>query len=158
MSVGMLFFGLGFMGGWAAALAALGYAVVTLVRVRSRDRTNRTRRHGHLAARLLVPAPAYRRFDVTLAVAALPADLWLVSAVIVFGADGVFTEDWMGYPGMIDPTGQGYQAGVVSMLRTTAWWTAGIAVLARCWTTAGVQLCVLPPAAWWIGSFDTYYT
>ncbi|MEU0458208.1 hypothetical protein ABZ322_35730 [Streptomyces sp. NPDC006129] len=105
MSVGMLFFGLGFMGGWAAALAALGYAVVTLVRVRSRDRTNRTRRHGHLAARLLVPAPAYRRFDVTLAVAALPADLWLVSAVIVFGADGVFTEDWMGYPGMIDPTG-----------------------------------------------------
>ncbi|GGX01939.1 hypothetical protein GCM10010383_35090 [Streptomyces lomondensis] len=151
----MFFFGLVFMAGWAAALAALVYAVVTLVRARSQDWT---RRRGHPAVRLLVPAPAYRRFDVTLAVTALLADLWLVSAVIVFGADGVFTEDWIGYPGMIDPTGQGYQAGVESMLRTTAWWTSGIAVLARCWITAGVQLCVLPPAAWWIGSFDTYYT
>ncbi|MFD5133696.1 hypothetical protein [Streptomyces olindensis] len=155
MGVVMVFFGLGFMGGWAAALAALAYAVVTLVRDRSRDRV---RRQGRPAVGLLVPAPAYRRFDMRLAVAALLADLWLVSAVIVFGADGVFTEEWMGYPGMVDPTGQGYQAGAESLPRTTAWRTAGTALLARCWTTAAVQLCVLSPAAWWIGSFDTYYT
>ncbi|MFF5982261.1 hypothetical protein ACFY78_25765 [Streptomyces olindensis] len=155
MSVVMVFFGLGFMGGWAAALAALAYAVVTLVRARPWDRP---RRPGPPAVRLLVPAPAYLRFDRRLAAAVLLADLWLVSAVIVFGADGVFTEEWMGYPGMVDPTGQGYQAGAESLLRTTAWWTAGTALLARCWTTAGVQLCVLPPAAWWIGTFDTYYT
>jgi hypothetical protein len=150
-----LFFGLAFMGGWAAALGALAYAVVTLVRIRSEDWTPR---HGRPLARLLVRTPAYRRFDVALAVTALLADLWLVSAAIVFGADGVFTEDWMGYPGMMDLTGQGYQAAVVSALRTTAWWTFGIAVLGRCWITAGVQVCLLPLAAWWIGSFDTYYT
>ncbi|MEU1852163.1 hypothetical protein ABZ499_23540 [Streptomyces sp. NPDC019990] len=155
MGVGILFFGLAFMGGWAAAIGALVYAVVTLVRAWPEDWM---RGHGHPLARLLVPAPAYLRFDVTLAVTALLADLWLVSAVIVFGADGVFTEDWMGYPGMMDPTGQGYQAGVVGALRTTAWWTFGVAVLGRCWTTAGVQVCLLPLAAWWIGSFDTYYT
>ncbi|GGW75378.1 hypothetical protein ACIP4U_17130 [Streptomyces caelestis] len=151
----MLFFGLAFMGGWAAAAGALVYAVVTLVRIRSEDWT---RRHGHPLARLLVPTPTFLRFDVTLAVTALLADLWLVSTAIVFGADGVFTEDWMGYPGMMDLTGRGYQAAVVSALRTTAWWTCGIAVLGRCWITAGVQVCLLPPAAWWIGTFDTYYT
>ncbi|MEU6180291.1 hypothetical protein [Streptomyces coeruleorubidus] len=151
----MLFFGLAFMGGWAAALGALVYAVVTLVRIRSEDWMPR---HGRPLARLLVPTPAYRRFDVALAVTALLADLWLVSTAIVFGADGVFTEDWMGYPGMMDPTGQGYQAAVVSALRTTAWWTSGIAVLGRCWITAGVQVCLLPLAASWIGTFDTYYT
>ncbi|WP_225859114.1 hypothetical protein [Streptomyces albicerus] len=155
MSPVMLFFGLCFMGGWAAAVAALVYAVVTLVRIWPRDWV---RHHGHLAVRLLVPTPAYLRLDVALAVLALLVDLWLVSAAIVFGSDGIFTEDWMGYPGMTDPSGQGYQAAVVSALRTTAWWTSGIAVLCRCWTTAGVQVCVLPLAAWWIGSFDTYYT
>ncbi|MGA5143020.1 hypothetical protein [Streptomyces azureus] len=151
----MLFFGLAFMGGWAAAAGALVYAVVTLVRIRSEDWM---RRHGHPLARLLAPTPAFLRFDVTLAVTALLADLWLVSTAIVFGADGVFIEDWMGYPGMMDLTGRGYQAAVVSALHTTAWWTCGIAVLGRCWITAGVQVCLLPPAAWWIGTFDTYYT
>jgi hypothetical protein len=155
MGIGMLFFGLVFMSGWAAAAGALVYAVVTLVRGRAEDWM---RREGHPAARLLLPAPAYLRFDVALAVTALLADLWLVSAAIVFGADGIFTEDWMGYPGMMDPTGQGYQAGVVSALHATAWWTFGIAVLGRCWITAGVQVCLLPLAAWWIGTFDTYYT
>ncbi|MFH9005972.1 hypothetical protein ACH4E5_22415 [Streptomyces afghaniensis] len=151
----MAFFGLVFMSGWAAAAGTLVYAAVTLVRVRPQDWM---RRDGHPAARLLLPAPAYLRFDVALAVTAFLADLWLVSAVLVFGADGVFTEDWMGYPGMMDSTGQGYQAGVVSALRSTAWWTFGIAVLGRCWITAGVQVGVLPLAAWWIGTFDTYYT
>ncbi|MFF7791355.1 hypothetical protein [Streptomyces sp. NPDC007991] len=155
MGIGMFFFGLAFMGGWAAAAVALVYAAVTLVRVWPEDWM---RRDGHPVARLLVPAPAYLRFDVALAVTAFLADLWLVSMALVFGADGVFTEDWMGYPGMMDPTGQGYQAGVVSALRSTAWWTFGLAVLGRCWITAGVQVGVLPLAAWWIGTFDTYYT
>lgn len=150
----MLVFGLLFMGGWLAALAALGYALATLVRVRSLDWV---RREGSPALRLLAPTPAYRRFDVALAVTALLADLWFVSSAVVLGSDGIFTEDWMGYPGMMDPTGQSYQADVVHALRTTAWWTFGTAALWRCWITAGVQLCVLPSAAWWIGSFDTYY-
>ncbi|MFI6369903.1 hypothetical protein [Streptomyces sp. NPDC050546] len=154
MSAGMLFFGLFFMGGWAAALGALVFAVVTLVRVWPRDWM---RRRGHPAARLL-PAPAFLRFDVALAVTALLADLWLVSAAIVLGTEGIFTEDWMGYPGMADSTGRGYQAEAVSVLRSIAWWTFGIAALGRCWITAGVQLCLLPLAAWWIGTFDTYFT
>ncbi|MFI7019735.1 hypothetical protein [Streptomyces sp. NPDC050164] len=132
MGVGMLFFGLAFMGGWAdgrtggcaAALGALVYAAVTLVRIWPEDWL---RRHGHPVARLLMPAPA-------------------------------FTEDWMGYPAMMDLTGRGYQAGVVSALHSTAWWTCGIAVLGRCRLTAGAQVCLLPLAAWWIGAFDTYYT
>lgn len=151
----MLFFGLIFMGGWAAAVGALVYAVVALVRIWPKDWL---RSQGHLAVRVLVPTPAYLRFDVALTVLALLVDLWFVSAVIVFGSDGIFTEDWMGYPGMTDPEGQGYQAQAVSALRTMAWWTSGIAVLCRCWITAGVQVCVLPSAASWIGSFDTYYT
>ncbi|MFI6854340.1 hypothetical protein [Streptomyces sp. NPDC050416] len=151
----MMFFGLVFMGGWAAAAGALVYAAATLVRVWPEDWM---RRDGHPAARLLLPAPAYLRFDVALAVTAFLADLWLVSVVLVFGADGVFTEDWMGYPGMMDPTGHGYQAGVVNVLHGTAWWTFGTAVLCRCWITAGVQVCLLPLTAWWIASFDTYYT
>ncbi|MFJ2747746.1 hypothetical protein [Streptomyces sp. NPDC087297] len=98
------------------------------------------------------------RFDRALAVTVLLADLWLVSGVIVLGADGIFTEEWMGYPGMMDPGGQGYQAAAVALLRATAWWSALAAVLGRCWTTTAVQLSVLPLSALWIASFDTYYT
>ncbi|MFJ7072310.1 hypothetical protein [Streptomyces sp. NPDC098781] len=155
MGLALLFFGLFLLGGWAAAIGALVYAGVVLVRVWPQDWM---RPRGHAAVRLLVPTPAYLRFDVALAVVAVLVDLWLVSGIIVFGADGIFTEDWMGYPGMTDPAGQGYQAAAVGVLRTTAWWTFGIAVLGRCWITAGAQVCLLPLAAWWIGSFDTYYT
>ncbi|MFI6001956.1 hypothetical protein ACIA98_16310 [Streptomyces sp. NPDC051366] len=155
MGVVILFFGLFFMGGWAVALAGLGRASLMLWRDRGQEWV---RSHGHPFARLLLPAPAYLRFDKTLAVTVLLADLWLVSGIVVLGADGIFTEEWMGYPGMMDPGGQGYQAGAVSMLRTTAWWSASAAVLGRCWTTAVVQLTVLPLSALWIASFDTYYT
>ncbi|MFF4033057.1 hypothetical protein ACFYZ2_25430 [Streptomyces sviceus] len=58
---------------------------------------------------------------------------------------------------MMDPTGQTYQADVANALRTAAWWTLGTAALCRCRITAVAQSCVLPWAAWWIGSFDTYY-
>jgi hypothetical protein len=150
----MLFFGLVFAGGWLAALAALAYAVATLVRIRPVDWV---RRDGNPAVRLLVPTPAFLRLDVTLMVVAVLADLWFISLAVVFGSDGIFTEDWMGYPGMMDPTGRSYQADVVNALRTTAWWTFGTAVMCRCWITAAVQVAVLPSAAWWIGSFDTYY-
>ncbi|MFC4518304.1 MULTISPECIES: hypothetical protein [Streptomyces] len=43
-----------------------------------------------------MPTPAYLRFDMALAVPALLVDLWLVSGTIVFGADGILTEEWMG--------------------------------------------------------------
>ncbi|MFV0132908.1 hypothetical protein ACLGIH_06655 [Streptomyces sp. HMX87] len=154
MGLATVFLALFFMAGWAPAGGALGYSVATLVRIRGEDWM---RRDGHPAQRLLLPAPAYLRFDRTLALFALLADLWLVSAVLVFGGDGVFTEDWMGHPGMMDPTGQGYQASAVSTLSATAWWSFGTAVLCRCWITAGVQPAVLPAAASWIGTFDTYY-
>ncbi|MCX4632200.1 hypothetical protein [Streptomyces sp. NBC_01443] len=137
------------------ALAGLGRASLMLWRYRGQEWV---RSHGHPFARLLLPAPAYLRFDKTLAVTVLLADLWLVSGIVVLGSDGIFTEEWMGYPGMMDPGGQGYQAGAVSMLLTTAWWSASAAVLGRCWTTAVVQLTVLPLPALWIASFDTYYT
>lgn len=67
---------------------------------------------------------------MALAVTAFLADLWFVSLAVVFGSDGIFTEGRMGYPGMMDPTGQSYQADVVDALRTTAWWTFGTAALA----------------------------
>jgi hypothetical protein len=54
----MSFSGLAFMAGWAAALGALVYAVVTLVRVWPHEWM---RSHGHPAVRLLVPTPTYRR-------------------------------------------------------------------------------------------------
>lgn len=152
--MGIWVFGPFFIVGWAMALAGLGYAAVTLGRSR---REPWVRDHGQPFVRLLLPAPAYLRFDRTLAVAVLLADLWLVSAIIVFGAEGVFTEEWLGYPGMMDPGRQGYQAWAVALLRTTALWSASAAVLGRCWTTAAVQLSVLPLSALWIASFDTYY-
>ncbi|KOU22715.1 hypothetical protein ADK52_19985 [Streptomyces sp. WM6372] len=155
MGVVILFFGLFFMVGWAVALAGLGYACSVLWRSRGQEWA---RIHGHPLVRLLLPAPAYLRFDRTLAATALLADVWLVSGVLVLGADGIFTEEWMGYPGMMDPGGQGYQVGVVDLLRTTAWWSASAAILGRCWTTTVVQLTVLPLSALWIASFDTYYT
>ncbi|MEU2448782.1 MULTISPECIES: hypothetical protein [unclassified Streptomyces] len=151
----ILFFLLCFVGGWALSLAGLGYACVQLWRSRGQPWV---RDHGHPFVRLLLPAPAYLRFDRALAVTVLLADLWLVSGVIVLGADGIFTEEWMGYPGMMDPGGQGYQAAAVALLRATAWWSALAAVLGRCWTTTAVQLSVLPLSALWIASFDTYYT
>ncbi|MGG8405950.1 hypothetical protein ACM614_04730 [Streptomyces sp. 12297] len=155
MGVVILFFGLFSIVGWVAALGGLGYASSVLWRSRGQ---HWLRSHGHPFARLLLPAPAYLRFDRALAVAVLVADVWLVSAVIVLGADGIFTEEWMGYPGMMDPGGRGYQADAVSLLRTTAWWSASAALLARCWTTAVVQLSVLPLSALWVASFDTYYS
>ncbi|WP_241694962.1 hypothetical protein [Streptomyces sp. C] len=154
MGVAILLFSLAFLGGWAMALGWLGYSVSMLWRGRGQPWV---RVDGSPFARLLLPAPAYFRFDRALAVGALLADLWLVSAVVVLGADGIFTEEWMGYPGMMDPAGQGYQAQMVGLLRSAAWWSAAAAVLGRCWTTAVVQLSVLPLSALWVASFDTYY-
>ncbi|MFE3553354.1 hypothetical protein ACFXKW_00495 [Streptomyces sp. NPDC059193] len=151
----ILLFALIFLGGWAAALAGLGYASSVLWQSR---RQRWVRDHGHPFVRLLVPPPAYLRFDKALAVAVLLADLWLLSGVVLLGSDGVFTEAWMGYPGMMDPDGEGYQAGAVDLLRTAALWSASAAILARCWTTAAVQLTVLPLSALWVASFDTYYS
>lgn len=152
--MGALIFGLFFMVGWAMALAGLGYSAALLWRSRGEQWV---RGHGQPFVRLLLPAPVYLRFDKTLAVTVLLADLWLVSAVVVMGTEGIFTEEWLGYSGMMNPGGQGYQAGAVDLLRTTALWSASAAILGRCWTTAAVQLSVLPLSALWIASFDTYY-
>lgn len=153
MGLVILFVALFFMTGWLAAGGALGYAVATAVRVRHAPWL---RGSGHPAARLLLPAPAYLRLDRAVAVFALLADLWLVSGVLVLGSDGVFAEDWMGYGGMQDPAARQWVTSVVGVLHTTAWWSFGAAVLCRWWTTAALQLCLLPLAAAWIGSLETY--
>ncbi|MFB9591199.1 MULTISPECIES: hypothetical protein [Streptomyces] len=154
MGAAILFFSLAFLCCWAMALVGLGYAVSVLWRGRGQ---RWARADGSPVARLVLPAPAFLRFDRALAVGALLGDLWLVSAVVVLGADGIFTEEWMGYPGMMDPAGQGYQAQMVGLLRSAAWWSGAAALLGRCWTTAVVQLSVLPLSALWVASFDTYY-
>ncbi len=104
MGVLILFFGLFLLAGWAVALGWFGYASSVLWRVRTQPWV---RTDGHPCARLLLPTPAYLRFDKALAVAALLADLWLLSGIVLFGTEGIFTEGWMGYPGMMDPRGRG---------------------------------------------------
>ncbi|MGP3691441.1 hypothetical protein ACTVZO_43580 [Streptomyces sp. IBSNAI002] len=80
----ILLFALVFLGGWAAALAGLGYASSVLWQSR---RQRWVREHGHPFVRLLLPPPAYLRFDKALAVTALLADLWLLSALWVASFD-----------------------------------------------------------------------
>ncbi|MGW6914692.1 hypothetical protein ACWGB8_12885 [Kitasatospora sp. NPDC054939] len=37
------------------------------------------------------------------------SDLLIICYYLFFGADGVWTADWMGYPGMANPDGASYQ-------------------------------------------------
>lgn len=70
----------------------------------------------------------------------------------MLGSEGVFTEDWMGHPGPMDPTGATYQAGAVRFLLGFEAVTVGLALAFRLWTTVGAQLVLLSTGALFIGS------
>lgn len=119
--------------------------------------------NGRLSApsplrRVLHRSPRHRAADVAVAATLALVDLLLVAAVLVLGSDGVFTEDWLGYPGPMDPTGATYQAGAVRFLCRLEAVTVGLALACRLWTTAGVQLALLTTGALFIGSLSTYWS
>ncbi|MDN0197661.1 hypothetical protein [Streptomyces sp. S.PNR 29] len=87
----------------------------------------------------------------------LAVDLLLVVAILVLGSEGVFTEDWMGYPGMTDPAGETFQHSAVWFLITAEAVTVGLAVACRLWITAGTQLVALTAGSVFIGSLSTYW-
>jgi hypothetical protein len=87
----------------------------------------------------------------------IAVDLLLVGGILLFGSDGIFTEDWMGYPGPMDPMGAGYQHGSVMLLCKLEAVTVGLAVACRLWITAGTQLVLLTSGALFIASLSTYW-
>jgi hypothetical protein len=84
-------------------------------------------------------------------------DVLLVAGILVLGTDGIFTEDWLGYPGMMDATGATYQHDSVLFLYKVEAVTVGLAVACRLWITAGTQLVLLTSGALFIGSLSTYW-
>jgi hypothetical protein len=84
-------------------------------------------------------------------------DVLLVGGILLLGSDGIFTEDWLGYPGMMDSTGAGYQRDCVMFLYRLEAVTVGLTVACRLWITAGTQLVLLTSGALFIGSLSTYW-
>jgi hypothetical protein len=87
----------------------------------------------------------------------LAVALLLVVAILAMGSDGIFTEDWMGYAGMMDPAGETFQNNSVWFLVRTEAVTVGLAVACRLWITAGTQFVALTAGAVFIGSLSTYW-
>lgn len=75
----------------------------------------------------------------------------------MIGIDGVFTEDWLPYPGMMAPEGETYQQDSVAFLHRLAAGGVGLALVCRLWLTAVVHLVVLYLGAGFIGSLSTYW-
>ncbi|MFE1026286.1 hypothetical protein ACFW5I_17260 [Streptomyces sp. NPDC058818] len=151
----MLLFALYAVSGWIAVLVTFGYLLGALARTRPVDLM---RDEGPRAVRLLFPTPAYLRLDRIATLCLVLFDLWVVSLILLLGQDGVFTEDWMGDARMMDTTAASYQDDAVHGLLTVMWWTCGFTLLFRWWTAAVAQLCVLSAAAWWVGSFETWWS
>lgn len=98
----------------------------------------------------------HRDRDFAAASFAALLDLLLICLCLV-GGDGVWTADWMGYPGPMDSTAASYQADVVEF---TAWAGAGttlLSLLLRCWVTTAVQLVLLGGGALILASLPTYW-
>jgi hypothetical protein len=108
--------------------------------------------------RVLHRSPRHRATDFRVTAVLVVLDLLLIAAVLALGGEGVFTEDWLGYPGPVDSTAAGYQAGAVRFLYRLEAVTVGLALACRLWTTAGVQLTLLTTGALFIGSLSTYWT
>ncbi|WP_345554109.1 hypothetical protein [Streptomyces lannensis] len=85
-------------------------------------------------------------------------DLLLVSAFLVLGMDGIWTADWMGYPGPMDSTGASYQGDVVSFLAWACAITVLLAVVLRSWASMVVQLVLLGGGALFLASLPTYWS
>ena len=107
-----------------------------------------------------LPRRSRRHQNVDCAVTGLliAVDVLLVAGILLLGSEGIFTEDWMGYPGMMDPTGASYQHDSVLFLYKLEAVTVGLAVACRLWITAGTQLVLLTSAALFVGSLSTYWT
>jgi len=106
-----------------------------------------------------LPRRSHRHQNVDHAVTGLliAVDLLLVAGILLLGSDGIFTEDWMGYPGPMDPAGAGYQHGSVMFLCRLEAVTVGLAVACRLWTAAGTQLVLLTSGALFVASLSTYW-
>lgn len=106
--------------------------------------------------RVLCRSPEHRRTDGVLCALLVGLDVLFVAAILMLGADGVFTEDWMGYPGPEDSTALSYQYDCVMFLCRVEAVTVALAIACRLWTTAVAQLVVLTSAAVFIASLSTY--
>lgn len=84
-------------------------------------------------------------------------DVLLFGAVLLLGSDGVFTEDWLGYPGPMDSTAVSYRYDCVMFLCRLEAVTVGLAVTFRLWTAAATQLVLLTASAAFIASLSTYW-
>lgn len=115
-----------------------------------------TERPG-LLPRLLRRSRRHQTVDCVATGLLIAVDVLLVGGILLFGSDGIFTADWMGYPGPMDPTGAGYQHGSVMFLCKLEAVTVGLAVACRLWITAGTQLVLLTSGALFIGSLSTYW-
>jgi hypothetical protein len=84
-------------------------------------------------------------------------DLLLVGASLVLGMDGIWTADWMGYPGPMDSGGASYQGDVVSFLAWACAITTLLAVVLRAWASTVVQFVLLGGGALFLASLPTYW-
>ncbi|MFF1478147.1 hypothetical protein ACFVYD_11335 [Streptomyces sp. NPDC058301] len=97
--------------------------------------------------------------DVDFAVASVAAllDLLLIGVFLMLGGDGIWTADWMGYPGPVDSTGASYQGDVVHFAGWTSATTALLGLVLRCWVTAATQVVLLGGGALFLASLPTYW-
>ncbi|MFJ6080337.1 hypothetical protein ACIQI8_02960 [Streptomyces sp. NPDC092369] len=112
---------------------------------------------ARFSRRVLRRSPEHRRTDGITCALLVAVDLLLVSAILLLGTEGVFTEDWMPYPGMMDSRAFSYQYDSVMFLCRAEAVTVGLAIACRLWITAGAQLVVLTSAAAFVASLSTYW-
>ncbi|GAA3813816.1 hypothetical protein [Streptomyces chiangmaiensis] len=85
-------------------------------------------------------------------------DLLLVGAFLILGMDGIWTADWMDYPGPVDSTGASYQGDVVSFLTWACAISVLLAAVLRGWASMLVQLVLLGGGALFLASLPTYWS
>ncbi|MFJ9242032.1 hypothetical protein [Streptomyces sp. NPDC101776] len=119
--------------------------------------TDRGTRVDGFPQRLLRRSRAHRKADAVTCALFVGLDVLLVALILLLGSEGIFTEDWMGYAGIMDSTGASYQYGCVVFLCRAEAVTVALAIACRLWTTAAAQLVVLTSAAVFVASLSTYW-
>ncbi|SEC66247.1 hypothetical protein SAMN05216489_01302 [Streptomyces sp. 3213] len=107
--------------------------------------------------RLLRRSPAHRRADAIACALLVGLDALLVALILLLGSDGIFTEDWTGYAGVMDSTGASYPYHCVVLLCRVEAVTVALAIACRLWITASAQVVVLTSAAVLVASLATYW-
>lgn len=107
--------------------------------------------------RVLRRSRTHRRADAIACGLLAGLDVLLVALILLLGSEGIFTEDWMGYAGIMDSTGTSYQYHCVVFLCRVEAVTVALAITCRLWTTAATQLVVLTSSAVFIASLSTYW-